>query len=155
MRHPRLRAAMSDERNQPPELIATGFAALVEGLRSDVREDIRDLRTELGAVEGRMTARVASIEVKQAESRKLIEEFAGAHGEMHEAEAAERRAAHSDFYNYIRSAELDRARRDGALGVVRYGVELVSKHAGRLVQVILATAALLGIATGAIEVGVR
>lgn len=150
---------MTDERNQPPELIATGFAALVEGIRSDVREDIRDLRTdlrtELGAVEGRMTARVVAIEAKQAESRKLIEEFAGSHGEMHEAEAADRRAAHGEFYAYIRSAELDRARRDGALGIIRYGVELVSRHAGRLVQVILATAALIGIATGSIEVGLR
>ena len=146
---------MADERNQPPELIATGFAALVEGLRSDVREDIRDLRTELGAVEGRMTARVVAIEVKQAESRKLIEDFAGSHGEMHEAEAADRRKAHGEFYDYIRAAELDRARRDGALGVARYGVELVSRHAGRLVQVILATAALLGIATGSISVGLR
>lgn len=146
---------MADDHARPPDLIASGFAALIEGLRSDVREDIRDLRTELGNVEVRMTARVSTIEGRQAESRKLIEEFAGAHGEMHEAEANDRREAHGTFYEFMRSAELDRARRDGALGVMRFGVELVSKHAGRLVQVILAATALIGIATGSIEVGLR
>lgn len=146
---------MTDERNQPPELIATGFAALVEGLRSDVREDIRDLRTELGMVEGRVTARVVALEQRQTDTRELILDFAKGHGEQHEAEDLDRRKAHGEFYAFIRGAELDAARRDGALGIVRYGVELVSKHAGRLVQVILAIAALIGIATGAIEVGVR
>lgn len=146
---------MADERNQPPDLIATGFAALIEGLRSDVREDIRDMRTEMGAMEGRVTARVATIEQRQAETRELILDFAKGHGELHEEESTERRKAHGEFYGFIRKAELDAARRDGALGVVRYGVELVSKHAGRLVQVILATAALIGIATGSISVGLR
>lgn len=146
---------MTDERNQPPELIATGFAALVDGVHraiSDLRDDFREDSREL---ESRMTAQIQTIGQRQAETHQLVVDFAKGHGEQHEAEDADRRHAHGEFYAFIRARELDEARRDGALGVVRYGVELVSKHAGRLVQVILATAALLGIATGSIEVGVR
>src|SRR5438552_12795328 len=154
-RSPRhVRSTMTDDRAQPPDLIASGFAGLVEGLRSDVREDIRDLRDELGKVEDRVTAQVATVEARQIEARDQLEDFASNHGELHESESTDRRKAHGDFYDYIRARELDDARRDGALGVARFGVELVSRHAGKLAQIILATAALLGIATGAVHVGV-
>jgi hypothetical protein len=145
---------MGDEAQRPPDLIATGLAGLIEGLRDDVREDIRDLRGELGRTEERVTARVASLELKQGETRELLIDFAKGHGEEHEEEATERRAAHSTFYEFMRTREIQEARRDGALGVIRFGVELVSKHSPRLVQIALALTALLGIATGSIHLAV-
>ena len=138
----------------PPEVIANGFTRLVEGLRQDVREDIRDLRTELGKTEERVTARVALIEAGQTATRALIEAFAGRHGQEHEEEAEARAKAHGQFWDFMRANELDKARRDGAVGVVRFGVELLSKHAGQIVAILAALGLLGGFATGNISVGI-
>lgn len=145
---------MTDDRRAPEATIATGFQLLVEGLRDDVREDIRDLRTELGRVEERVTARVAAVEVGQADTRGLIEQFATDHGREHELEADDRRQAHGTFYDFIRATELDKARRDGALGIVRWSIETLSKNAPRLIGIILSLATALGVVTGAISVSV-
>lgn len=145
---------MTDDQHRAPELIAIGVAGLLESLRDDVREDISGLRDELGRSEGRVTARVDAVDLAQRETRALIERFAGDHGREHEAEAEDRRQTHSTFYEFIRAAELDDARRDGALGVVRWGVELTSRHAPRLVAVILALAGAFGVATGNVSVAV-
>ena len=47
----------ADERTAQPlaDAIGFGFQTVIEGLRSDVREDFRELRTELNASEQRMT----------------------------------------------------------------------------------------------------
>lgn len=145
---------MAGDEHRAPELIAIGVAGLLESLRDDVREDISGLRDELGRAEGRMTARVEAVDLAQKETRVLIERFAGDHGREHEAEAEDRREAHSTFYEFIRSAEIDRARRDGALGVMRYTIELTSRHAPKLVAIILALAGALGVATGNVSVAV-
>ena len=136
------------------DAIGIGFQTVIEGLRTDVREDIRDLRDELGKTEGRVIARVDLVDVAQKDTRALIESFAKGHGLDHEKEAEDRRIAHGQFYDFIRKAELDAARRDGALGVVRYGIELLSKHAGRLVAILTALGLLGGFATGNISIGV-
>jgi hypothetical protein len=121
-----------DERPAPPagqplaEAIGYGFQQLIEGLRTDVREDIRDLREEW---------RVFAVE----------------HGKAHENEAIERRLSHGEFYEYIRKAEVDNARKDGALGVVRFVIEKLSANATRLVAVILALASVLMAITGQIH----
>jgi hypothetical protein len=158
---------MTDERPAMPaaDTIAVGFQTLVEGLRDDVREDIRDLRThvesvavaqhnELAATEARVTAQVETVARDQRDTRALIEGFAKGHAQEHEDEATERRAAHGTFYDFIRHFELDQARRDGALGIARYSVELLSKNAPRLIAIIVAVAAALGFATGGISVQV-
>lgn len=139
-----------DERPSPlpADLLATGFVGLIEGLRADVREDLAELRAD-------MTTRVGRIEVQQADTRELILDFAKGHGQVHEDEALERRREHGIFHDFIRKAELDQARRDGALGILRFGVELFSKHSGSFARVILAGAALWGIASGAISVGLK
>jgi len=150
------RRRMTDERTTPPaDVIAGGFAALVEGLRDDVREDIRDLRTEVGKSEERVTARVEAVAASQRETRTLIEDYARGHGLEHEAEAEERRTAHSKFFDFIRQFELDQARRDGALGIARWSVELLSKNAPRLIAIIAALAGAIGFASGSItlEIG--
>jgi hypothetical protein len=145
---------MVDDRRPPEAVIAAGFQHLVEGLRDDVREDIAGLRTELGRVEERVTARVDAVDAAQRSTRGLIERFGVEHSQLHEGEAEERRNAHSTFYEFIRAAELDKARRDGALGVIRWAVEMTARHSTRLVGVILAVAALLGVATGSVNVQV-
>jgi hypothetical protein len=150
------RRRMTDERaaHPPADTIAVGFQALVEGLRDDVREDIRDLRTELGETEKRVTARVEGVAADQRSTRQLIEEFAKGHSLEHEAEAEDRRQTHSAFYDFIRKFELDQARRDGALGIARYSVELLSKHAPRLIAIIAALAAAIGLASGSIDLSI-
>lgn len=146
---------MADDPARPaPEVIATGFAALVEGLRDDMREDSRDLRHELAKVEERVTARVAVVEEQGRETRAYIERFAKGHAEEHEAEAEDRRTTHGLFFDFIRAAELDKARRDGALGVVRYSIELLSRHAPQIVAILTAIGLLGGFATGNISIGV-
>jgi hypothetical protein len=150
---------MTDERSQPPDLIATGIAGLIDGVRRDtlgaidaLRDDVREDNREL---EGRVSAQIGALSDRQADTHKLVVEFTKGHSQEHEDEATERRKTHGEFYDFIRAAELDKARRDGALGVLRFMFELTSKHAGRIVQVLLATAALLGIASGSITIGAR
>lgn len=146
---------MTDER-RPPDVIASGFAGLIEGLREDVREDIRDLRvdlrTEISESERRVTARVDAVDLQGKDTRAYLESFAKGHASEHETEAQERRRDHGLFYDFIRKAELDAARRDGALGVVRYSIELVSKHAARIVAVLTALGLLGGFASGNIHI---
>ncbi len=108
------------------DAIGYGFQQLIEGLRDDVREDIRDLREEW---------------------RK----FAVEHGQAHENEAIERRLSHGEFYEFIRQAELDSARKDGALGVVRFVIEKVSANSTRLVAVIVALASAILAVTGQVH----
>lgn len=156
---------MNDDPSTPPDLIATGLAGLIDGVRRDIdglRDDFRednqrlrqDFREDNASLEERMTNAIGVVSTRQAETRELIVDFAKGHAELHEEENVERREAHSAFYKFMRDRELAEARRDGALGVVRFGVELVSKHSTKLVQLLLAVAALLGIVTGAVRVGV-
>lgn len=127
---------MPGDEARPPELIALGVAGLLESLRDDVREDIAALRDDV------------------KEARALIVDFSTNHGQLHEIEASDRRDAHGTFYAFIRAQEVADARRDGALGVLRFTIELFSKHAPRLVAVILALAGALGVATGNVSVGI-
>jgi hypothetical protein len=147
---------VSDEHPGRPlaDAIGLGFQTLIEGLRDDVREDIREVKVELGKVEERVSARVAAVDVAQRDTRAYLESFANGHGVEHEKEAEERRATHGLFYDFIRKAELDAARRDGALGVARYSIELVSKHAGRIIAILTTLGLLGGLASGNISIGI-
>lgn len=137
---------------RPPDLVAAGLSALIDGLRDDVREDLRDLRQDFARGEERMTARIVAVEGRQAATHELLTEYARSHGELHEQEAQERRTAHSAFYDFIRKSELDQAKRDGALGVARYLMELVSKHGTNIAKVIVAIAGLLAVASGNVNI---
>lgn len=120
-----------------------GIRDELAGLRADVREDVRDVRTEL---------------------RASIEGFALMHGREHIAEAAhldelvaERDRVHADFAAFMRAAQLAQARRDGALGALRFVVELAGVHYRELG--VLLGIALFGLAAIAgairIDIGVR
>lgn len=140
---------------QPPaDVIAIGFQTLVEGLRDDFREDIRELRDELGRSEGRVTEKVLALDAKLEKAGADWHQFTVDHSEEHESETAERRQAHGTFYDFIRKAELDQARRDGALGVTRYVFELLSRHGARIAWIILSIGAAAGVATGSIGIQV-
>jgi hypothetical protein len=145
---------MSGDHGSPPELVATGLSGLIESVRTDIRALDARQREDLAQMEGRVTARVTALEARQSETFELVTEYAKNHGEEHEAEAVERREAHGKFYDFIRAAEVAEARRDGALGVLRFTVEQLSRHSARIVQIVLALAALLGIASGAVSVDV-
>lgn len=145
---------MVDELRPPTDAIASGFAGLTEGIRTDMRAMEERLRDDAKGVEGRLTARVAMVEEGQRDTRTFIEKFARDHGAEHEAEAEDRRKTHGTFYDFIRAAELDAARRDGALGIVRYAIELLSKHGTRIAWIVLSLGAAAGVATGNIDVSV-
>lgn len=145
---------MGNEPLQPPEVIAAGFTRLIDDLRDDVREDLRDIRTEIGKSEERVTARVAAVEARQVEARDQLTEFVKAHSDEHEHYERRSTESHSALWDAVRHFQLNEARRDGALGIVRYLVELASKHAPRLAAIVLALAAALGFATGDISVAI-
>lgn len=134
---------MADERRRSGD----PFFDLVEALRTDVREDIGhlrdDVREDIQATEGRMT--------------QMFTDFVRVHNDDHGAWRHENDTAHTRFSDFIRAAEIAQARRDGSLGVFRYALELVSRHAKPIALVIgtLATSAALLAGSIRIEVIAR
>lgn len=117
----------------------------IEALRTDVREDIGhlrdDVREDLAASEGRLT--------------KMVTDFITLHGRDHAAQRTESEVAHARFDTFIRAAELAQARRDGILGMFRFALELISRHAKPIATIILAlTGAALAL-SGAVSVSIR
>lgn len=107
----------------------TALLIAIEGLRSDVREDLRDIKTEL---QGYMTT----------------------HGAEHKAANDERMDAHDRFDAFIRNAELATARRDGALGVVRFTFELFARHSAAIVKLVLAVAGAALVVGGNVHIAI-
>lgn len=101
--------------------------AAIEGLRSDMREDLGGLRDDL-------------------------QNYMTTHGGEHVAAANERAEAHSRFDAFIRNAELAAAHRDGALGVVRFVFELVARHSPALVRVVVAITAAALVVNGNVTI---
>jgi hypothetical protein len=145
---------MGNESLPPPDVIASGFSRLIDDLRDDVREDLRDIRSEIKHSEERVTARVASVEARQIETREQLVEFARSHGDEHEQYEHRSAENHTALWEAFRRFEINEARRDGALGIIRYLVELTSRHAQRIAAIILALAATVGFASGGITVGI-
>lgn len=69
--------------------------------------------------------------------RRDMTDFVIAHGRDHEAMQIERERDHGEFRAFMKNAELAQARRDGALGVFRFGVELLSRHARPLATLLV------------------
>lgn len=111
---------MSGESNGAPASYGALLRA-IDGLRDDVRED-------LGALEGRVMAAITEVQ-------RDAHEYAIAHSGIHADDHAERdrlvaeaKVAHDRFDDFIRNAALAQARRDGALGVIRFVIELVGRN---------------------------
>lgn len=113
----------------------------IEGLRSDMREDLTSIRTEIQGVERRMTETVTS--------------YSAAHATEHRDAYTVRDEAHERYDAFIRAAEIAQAQRDGALGVVRFLFELVARHSGALVKVVAAAAAAVLIVNGNVSVAIQ
>lgn len=107
------------------------FLTAMDGLREDMREDNHRL-------EQRIMAAVTG--------------FVTAHGAVHDSDKAENERDHAIFTAFIRNAELAQARRDGALGVFRFAVELVSRNWKPLTVVLGAFATLLFAATADLQI---
>jgi hypothetical protein len=104
--------------------------AAIEGLRSDMREDLGGLRDDL-------------------------QTYMTTHGADHQAADRESADAHGRFDTFIRNAEIAAARRDGALGVVRFLFELFSRHSPALVRVAVAVAAAALVVSGNVHVSIQ
>jgi hypothetical protein len=111
------------------------FEAL-DRLRDDVRED-------LGAMEGRMTKEIGGI-------RREFNEYGKAHGDDHAATRAATEAVHARFDTFIKANELAQARRDGALGMVRFVLDVGSRN-WKLIALVFGA---LGLALGNVHVNV-
>lgn len=107
------------------------FLDAIDGLRDDMREDNHRLEQRIMAV---------------------VTGFVTTHGAVHDADRMLNDKAHDRFDAFIRAAEMAQARRDGALGVFRFAVELVAHHWKPLTVVLTATTAVLFAATGDIRI---
>jgi len=113
-----------------------GLIAALEALRADVREDI-------GAMEGRVTASIESV-------RREFNEYGKAHGEEHSTSRAATDAVHARFDTFIRSSEIAQARRDGLLGGIRFVLDVGSRNWKLLVLLFGA----IGLALGNVQLSV-
>lgn len=104
--------------------------AAVEGLRSDMREDLAGLRDDL-------------------------QNYMTSHGNDHQAADRDRADAHGRFDAFIRNAEITAARRDGALGVMRFAFELFSRHSPALIRVAAAIAGAALVVGGNVHVSIQ
>jgi hypothetical protein len=99
-----------------------------------VRDELRD---EVQRSEGRvMTA------VQQVQAR--LEQSETTHAGIHAAEGESRQIAHARFEDFMHRAELAAARRDGALGIIRFVFDLVGRNWRGIVAAGGATWVLLG-----------
>lgn len=113
----------------------------IEGLRSDMREDLGAIRHDLADTEERLVSQVTA--------------YTSAHAQEHATVAAKSGEDHERFNAFIRNAELAQARRDGALGVIRFLFELTSRHSGALIKVVAAITAALLVVNGNVSVAIQ
>lgn len=105
---------------------------------------VRDeLRREVRESEGRVQASLADL-------RDDFEAATKTHAGIHAVEGEARSIAHKRYEDFMLSAELAQARRDGALGVIRFSVDLI----GRNWRGIAAVAIGLGVVLGNVHVGI-
>ena len=106
---------------------------VIDGLRDDMREDNERLEARI------MTA---------------VNGFVTTHGQVHESDRMLNERAHYRFEQFIRAAELAQAKRDGALGVLRFAVELVARNWRPITAVLVAVTAVLFAATADLRIEV-
>lgn len=134
-----------------------GYALLnaLNDFRADVREDLAALRAE---ARGDITALEGRLMVAIVDNRRALSDHSTTHNGLHTAErtemdarAADAKAAHARFDEFIAGQKLVQAHKDGALGVTRYVVELLAVNAGALVKVVLAAAIAALFASGGVH----
>lgn len=146
------RGARGQQVDDASDVIAHGFSALIDGLREDVRdlkEDLKEIRAEL---KSDLSSAMSKLESRMEAQRQDSVEYTIIHGKQHEEEALDRKTTHGEFRDFIRKFEIDEARKNGALGVFRYMIEIGSQHAPRIIAIIAAAAAAIGVINGSIQV---
>lgn len=95
---------------------ANGYqlVAILDRLRDDVRED-------LVAMERRMTAAIET-------GNRQLSNYQTEHGQEHLTQRGESIAAHRRFDEFIQSAQLNQARKDGALGILKFVIDLFGRN---------------------------
>jgi hypothetical protein len=122
--------------------------------RADVREDLGHLRDDVREDNQRLEQRLMAVVADlRAEQRSSIE----AHAKLHLEAAIETESELGRIRAFMNKAELDQARRDGALGIFRFAVEQISRHWGQITVVLATFAAAAAAVAGniRIEVGFR
>lgn len=112
----------------------------IDGLRDDFREDLRAAEERLGSQISEVSGDVSA--------------FVAAHTEAHRGEGERRGAAEMRFESFISQSELAQARRDGALGAVRFTIEQISRHAGRIVAILATIAAAALAVSGELSIAI-
>lgn len=137
---------MTEERRQTDPVLLDALHAIrgeLSGLRDDFREDIREVRRD-------MQGSIDTVIVQHGKEHAL--ERAYLTGLKEEAELD-----HARFDTYIRNAELVQARRDGALGVFRFTIELLGRYyrplGALIIALTFAVAAVVGALT--VEIGIQ
>lgn len=124
-----------------------GILRALDALRDDVREDIGHLRDDVREDNARIESRVLS----------MMEAFAQAHAAEHDEDRVVLDRDIGELRAWKRASEIATARREGALGVFRFGLELLTRHAKPIVAILLPSILGLLALTGNISfsVGIR
>lgn len=96
-----------------------------------------ELRDEIHRSEGRVQSSIGDL-------RKDFEATTVTHAGIHAVEGEARSLAHNRFEEFMLRAELAQARRDGALGLIRFAVDLLGRNWRGIVALGGATAVILG-----------
>lgn len=85
-------------------------------------------------------------EIRLSEGRVMgaFESATVTHAGIHATEGESRSIAHARFEDFMRKAELAQARRDGAIGIIRFTVDLVGRNWRGIVALGATVAVLLG-----------
>src|SRR3954468_23241294 len=94
-----------------------GDTSLLEAF-DRVRDELRD---EIRASEGRVMNAVGDVQ-------RRLEQSETTHAGIHAAEGEARSIAHARFEDFMHKSELAQARKDGALGVLRFFFDLVGRN---------------------------
>lgn len=131
---------MGDEPSNGSKL---GLPDVVELLRGDnAAAELRSGRA-LDALEHRVMAAISDI-------RDDLIDYRQAHGSEHVAQRTSSEVAHQRFDAYMNAAQIDAARKDGALGVMRLIIDTV----GRNWKAIVAIAGAILAASGNVRISI-
>jgi hypothetical protein len=83
-----------------------------------VRDELRD---EIRLSEGRVMSAVVGVQER-------VEQSEVTHAGIHAAEGESRQIAHARFEDFMHKAEIAQARRDGALGIIRFVFDLIGRN---------------------------
>ena len=110
--------------------VGLGLIAALDRLRDDWRED-------LGGLEGRVMTAIG-------ESGRQFGAYREEHGREHIAQRGDSEAAHKRFDAFISAAAVAQARRDGALGVMKFIADALGRNWKALAAIGGTVALLLG-----------